>query len=534
MRRSALSLFVAATISLGGVRPGSAKVLIVATTADTGVVSLRSMLSWAESPGPDSIRFAIPLSDPGYDASHGTWTIRPRTPLPMIMDGWLVIDGTSQARFIGGDPNPSGPEIVVDGEDISIAPGFNVQAPQVIVQGLTINNCRLSAIAFLGANGGKVLGCYLGTTSDGLAAARNEYGVWIHSNSRDIVVGLPGNSQDGNLISGNQCGVLVVDSCKRISIAGNRIGVNRPGTDTLSNLTAAISIQSGCDSAEISENLIGGRETGIYIEDSRHVYIGKNSIGTDTAWNRNLGIFDQGILFDYYARNNIVAWNSIGNCDRAGILVLGSGCIFNTLTMNMVSKITGKGIENAYGGNNDLPPPTVLSVNSSTVTGTAGPESIVEIFADDSSQGRDVCGRTTADASGAFAFPLTKPIVRKYVTATATDSLGNTSEFSVPYIITGVERNCVSGMPITFGLEQNFPNPFNPNTTIAYELPEALYVRLSVCDMLGREVSALVDERRDAGIHKVTFNASGLSTGVYFYRIHAGTFTEAKRLLVLK
>jgi hypothetical protein len=85
-----------------------------------------------------------------------------------------------------------------------------------------------------------------------------------------------------------------------------------------------------------------------------------------------------------------------------------------------------------------------------------------------------------------------------------------------------------------FSLAQNYPNPFNPSTTIKYELPHSSVVRLSVYDMLGREVSVLVDERRDAGVHEIKFNASGLASGVYVYRLQAGDFVSSKQLLLLK
>ena len=87
---------------------------------------------------------------------------------------------------------------------------------------------------------------------------------------------------------------------------------------------------------------------------------------------------------------------------------------------------------------------------------------------------------------------------------------------------------------MTYVLNQNYPNPFNPSTTIKYELPKASLVRLSVYDMLGRQVSVLVDERRDAGVHEVKFEGSTLASGVYFYRLQAGDFTQTKRLLILK
>jgi predicted esterase len=89
-------------------------------------------------------------------------------------------------------------------------------------------------------------------------------------------------------------------------------------------------------------------------------------------------------------------------------------------------------------------------------------------------------------------------------------------------------------VPSQYRLEQNYPNPLNPSTTIKFELPKASMVRLSVFDMLGREVSVLVNERRDAGVHEVKFDGSNLASGVYFYRMKAGDFVQSRKLLLLK
>ncbi len=99
-------------------------------------------------------------------------------------------------------------------------------------------------------------------------------------------------------------------------------------------------------------------------------------------------------------------------------------------------------------------------------------------------------------------------------------------------VITAVESSCE--LPREFVLRQNYPNPFNPSTTIKYELPKSSEVRLSIVDMLGREVSVLVNERKDAGVHEVRFDGLNLASGVYFYRMLAGDFVATKRMLVLK
>ena len=90
------------------------------------------------------------------------------------------------------------------------------------------------------------------------------------------------------------------------------------------------------------------------------------------------------------------------------------------------------------------------------------------------------------------------------------------------------------GIPQDFSLSQNFPNPFNPSTTIQYSIPFTNMVTLKVFDVLGKEVANLVNEYKNAGNYEVNFDASKLSSGTYFYQLKAGQFTETKKLVLLK
>ncbi len=83
-------------------------------------------------------------------------------------------------------------------------------------------------------------------------------------------------------------------------------------------------------------------------------------------------------------------------------------------------------------------------------------------------------------------------------------------------------------------MSQNYPNPFNPETKINFIIPSTGLVSLKVFDVLGKEVASLVNEVRNAGVHEVTFNASSLSSGTYFYRIETGNFVKTKKMMVLK
>jgi hypothetical protein len=88
--------------------------------------------------------------------------------------------------------------------------------------------------------------------------------------------------------------------------------------------------------------------------------------------------------------------------------------------------------------------------------------------------------------------------------------------------------------PTWFVLEQNFPNPFNPSTTIRYGLPNRSHVSLTVFNTLGQSVSTLVNGEQEAGYHEVRFDASGLSSGVYFYRIQAGSYVQTHKMLLVR
>jgi hypothetical protein len=89
-------------------------------------------------------------------------------------------------------------------------------------------------------------------------------------------------------------------------------------------------------------------------------------------------------------------------------------------------------------------------------------------------------------------------------------------------------------IPISHALGQNYPNPFNPVTSIRYQLPEQCHVNLKIFDVLGREITTLVNEQKEAGEYNVIWNAEGIFSGVYFYRMTAGSFSETKKLLLLR
>jgi hypothetical protein len=88
--------------------------------------------------------------------------------------------------------------------------------------------------------------------------------------------------------------------------------------------------------------------------------------------------------------------------------------------------------------------------------------------------------------------------------------------------------------PMAFELLQNYPNPFNPATIISYTVPQSSLVSLKVYDLMGREVTSLVDEQKPAGTYSVKVDGSKWASGVYFYRIMAGKYQETKKLILMK
>lgn len=156
-----------------------------------------------------------------------------------------------------------------------------------------------------------------------------------------------------------------------------------------------------------------------------------------------------------------------------------------------------------------------------------------------------IIGGIAADGYGNL-FLIPTPEGLKYaglykfnITNKTIDSLGNTnlrnlrSIAFVPQNITSV-YDFANNIPQTYNLYQNYPNPFNPTTTIQFSIPERTNVKLSIFDVLGREIQTIVNDELSAGTYKFNFNANYLSSGIYFYRIDAGKFSSVKKMILMK
>jgi hypothetical protein len=149
----------------------------------------------------------------------------------------------------------------------------------------------------------------------------------------------------------------------------------------------------------------------------------------------------------------------------------------------------------------------------------------------DTAQARSLYSQLKADYQHNLETFIAGIELRNYQTALMRTSAGG------PNIAGKIASSKTEGgqqTPREFKLAQNYPNPFNPSTTIQYELPKDVHVTFKLFDVLGREVMTLVDEEEKAGYHSASLNASTLASGVYFYRLTAGTFVDTRKMLVIK
>ena len=100
--------------------------------------------------------------------------------------------------------------------------------------------------------------------------------------------------------------------------------------------------------------------------------------------------------------------------------------------------------------------------------------------------------------------------------------------------VTSNEANNNNIVPVEYGLQQNYPNPFNPSTNIQFSIPEQQLVQLKVYNVIGQEVATLVNDVMNQGNYSVAFNADNFSSGVYFYKLETGKFSEVKKMILAK
>ena len=100
--------------------------------------------------------------------------------------------------------------------------------------------------------------------------------------------------------------------------------------------------------------------------------------------------------------------------------------------------------------------------------------------------------------------------------------------------LVSVDDNAIEIIPDGFSLQQNYPIPFNPTTIIKYRVPKLSYLTIKEYDVLGNEIATLVNEEKPAGSYELEFNGRRFTSGVYFYQLHAGDYTDTKKMILLR
>jgi CSLREA domain-containing protein len=486
--------------------------------------------------------------------------------------------GTDASGF--GELSNNGPGIVINTQK-------NIIGSPVLSGSNVISGNDLSGIDIIGeaANENIIMGNFIGTDLTGSEAIPNlGSGIWIEEGSDNIIGGLePGT---GNLISGNiNNGVSIFrETATGNQILGNYIGTDVFGTGTIANGTG-IRLRAPNNFIGNAQpdrrNVISGNSTGIIIEwtISENNLIQGNFIGLAADGLSPLGNAFYGIKVDTYIGNNQIGGsaegegNSIAYNNNDGIWISHGSRI--AIQSNSIYANGGLGIDLAPNGvtandpgDVDTGPNNLQNYPERLNFGIDAADNlifqylvdsdsensdypiVVEFFlADDGGEGQmflasDVyssgdhdTGLKTMDLGQAINFDLE---MGDYIVATATDAAGNTSEFSEMSELTDyVDVDDPIEIPDNYVLLQNYPNPFNPTTSIRYGLPETSDVSLIIYDLTGREVRRFSETAQGAGWFNLIWDGSNnngepVSTGVYFCRLQAGSYSQTIKMVYLR
>ncbi len=410
---------------------------VVNTTSDTDGTcsaahcSLREAINAANiHAGPDTVTFNIPKTDSGYNAASGVWKIQITTVLPSLADG-TSIDGSTQTAN-QGNTNRRGPESELDGGTLGqqgstrFRPGANS-----VIRGLAIHHFAYAI--WIDETGDTIAGNFIGTDATGQVGQGNM------NDGILIINGAQNNLIEGNVLSANNSGIrLSGTGTSNNTIRQNLIGTDATGMSAIPNRYYGVEIHAGAGGNIIEQNLVSGNNLiGIHLLDAgtEGNLIRNNGIGVDAAGTGALPNGSFGVALFNGPRGNIIGPNNrVAYNGQDGVLVDGSNSftstINNTITANRITGNGGKGIRNFRGGNTELTPPTITHVAAGTISGTACPNCRIEVFSDGVDEGATYEGVTGANATGNWTFTKPGGLTGPYVTATATDGNGNTSEFS--------------------------------------------------------------------------------------------------------
>jgi hypothetical protein len=377
---------------------------------------------------------------------------------------------------------------------------------------------------------------YIGTDILGSKALPNRF-LGIGIVGKDNLIG-GSSAAEGNVISGNDtAGVAIFQKADptygcRNRVQGNLIGTQAVGGGPLGNAGPGVLILSGC-----MDNAIGDTVDGA---------------GNTIAFNFGEGVRVDTIHTlrrpgdpDLPAARNCILGNSIFSNSGLGVnLVGGTEDAFGRTGNDAMDTDTGpNGLQNypvisaVQGGSSLTVHGSLNSLPDSTfrIEFFATPAGDVLRYGEGQTFLGSIAVRSNASGNAAFSTTFGTPVsAGRWISATATDGQRNTSEFSDPVLVTSTDVVLREELPLETALMQNYPNPFNPKTGIRYQVSGDSDVKLVVYDILGREVTLLVNERKAPGHYEVSFDGNRVASGVYIYRLTAGSYVATKRMLLVK
>jgi len=508
---------------------------VVTNTLDSGEGSLRQVLSDAYlDTGMIVITFQIPKTDPGFNADTGVWTIKPQSKFQSISDKHIMIDGTSQSQFIGEDTNPYGPEIQISGQLAGEnAQGLLFYNCTVEITHLIINRFSDAGIYLWAVPHAHIAGCYLGTGPSGWEKAGNYVGIAVTDKCKNVNI-VPLDTIP-NIISGNtNGGISFWDTCTHCVVAGNIIGLDGTHKSAVGGGGNGVNFLRRCDSNTVVDNWIGGNDDGIGIWEANDNLISGNMIGTDPEWTYDIMNKSNGIHIGHQSERNMITGNVIGNNSLDGIRIINDKAMYNTISENSISMNESKGINLINGANGGMAAPVITNVYENEIFGTAPPMSIIEIFTDNYDEGRIMQAVVMSDSEGNFGWTGNIEGPFDSIRATATDTMGNTSEFGLyrpeeePSSIKGTMH------PVPFTLSHNYPGHDHPEIQVRFDLPVNTDVSLDVFNLSGVKVAEIHKGKMQAGYHSMTWNTSRHAAGVYIIRMQTRRGALTRKCVVLK
>lgn len=395
-----------------------------------------------------------------------------------------------------------------------------------------------------------IRGNVIGTTYDSEPGLGNQQGILVEAAVSNFI--------EYNTIAGNTIhGVAIIGAPPKSNSPSNEISWNKIGINFYEDLAIpnknGIVITDGTWLTDINNNIIAGNnQIGIFLKgindtiETKYVLLSDNYIGVNrnlVSFPNNTGIVVEGnvsniwigsVIGQDYDPNFIISNTNGGIVVKPGLGGYAPKQV--TLRKNIINQNTVTNLFVDPAANLGIQPPHDLAFSGTLLTGIhQNSNAVIDIYDANILEGPPSAyiwlGSTTTDANGIFAFDITDPLIEA-VSVTASTATTGTSSFAYLQLVTDVEDE--NKLPTEFSLLQNYPNPFNPVTTIQFSIPRRSNVALKVYDVLGNEAATLVDEEKETGVYSINFDASNLTSGIYFYQLTSESFTATKKLTLIK